>query len=124
MARTGLAAWLGCSLRRMTRLLATPRGSAAVPRRGQRGEACNRASRRSLRATAHRSKREIDMLVAELAPRPDVPSRMRRLPDTKATRLTVGAAEPRPDLTIDRNYPSPVALIARRKPRSSSRSRT
>ncbi len=46
---------------------------------------------------AHRSKREIDMLVAEIAPRPDVPSRMRRLPDAKATRLTVGAAEPRPD---------------------------
>ncbi len=45
---------------------------------------------------ARRSKREIDMLVAELAPQPDVPSRMRRLPDTPAA-TTVGAAELRPD---------------------------
>jgi hypothetical protein len=29
---------------------------------------------------AHRSKREIEELIAELAPRPDVPSRMRKLP--------------------------------------------
>jgi hypothetical protein len=45
---------------------------------------------------AHRSKRDIDLLVAEVAPRPDVPSRMRRLPAPEA-HATVGAAELRPD---------------------------
>ena len=34
------------------------------------------------RAT-HRSKREIEQLVAELQPRPDVPSGMRKLPDKR-----------------------------------------
>jgi hypothetical protein len=46
---------------------------------------------------AHRSKREIELLVAEIAPRPDVPSRMRRLPSTPAARAPVGAAASRPD---------------------------
>ena len=40
---------------------------------------------------AHRSKREIELLVAELAPRPDVPSRMRRMPAPPDARATVGA---------------------------------
>ncbi len=46
---------------------------------------------------AHRSKREIELLVADIAPRPDVPSRMRRLPDMPAARAADGAAESRPD---------------------------
>jgi hypothetical protein len=50
-----------------------------------------------LARSAHRSKREIEMLVAELAPRPDVPSRMRLLPAPPAARATVGAGQPRPD---------------------------
>ena len=33
-----------------------------------------------LARAAHRSKRELELLIAELAPRPDVPSTMRRLP--------------------------------------------
>ena len=33
-----------------------------------------------LARAAHRSKREIELLVAELAPQSDVPSRIRRLP--------------------------------------------
>jgi hypothetical protein len=44
---------------------------------------------------ARRSKRDIELLVAEVAPRPDVPSRMRRL-SSPAARATVGAAELRP----------------------------
>ncbi len=46
---------------------------------------------------ARRSKRDIELLVAELAPRPDVPSRMRRLPDAPAVRAAVTADEFRPD---------------------------
>jgi hypothetical protein len=42
---------------------------------------------------AHRSKREIELLVAELAPQPDVPSRMRRLPGAPVRRVTVGAGQ-------------------------------
>ncbi len=44
-----------------------------------------------LARAAHRSKREIEMLVAELAPRPDVPSLVRRLPTPPAARVTVGS---------------------------------
>ena len=44
-----------------------------------------------LARAAHRSKREIEMLVAELAPRPDVPSLVRRLPAPPSTRATVAA---------------------------------
>jgi 5-methylcytosine-specific restriction endonuclease McrA len=36
-----------------------------------------------LERTIHRSKRQIEELVAELAPRPDVPAMMRRLPDSR-----------------------------------------
>ncbi len=46
---------------------------------------------------ARRSKRDIELLVAELAPQPDVPSGMRRLPDAPAVRAPVSAAESRPD---------------------------
>ena len=42
------------------------------------------------RAT-HRSKREIEELVAELMPRPDVPSAMRKLPDRRRGPVTQGA---------------------------------
>jgi hypothetical protein len=46
-----------------------------------------------LARAAHRSKREIELLVAELAPRPDVPSRIRRLPTSSAAPATVDAAQ-------------------------------
>jgi hypothetical protein len=45
-----------------------------------------------LARAVHRSKRDIEMLVATLAPRPDVPSLMRRLP-TPTAGPTVGSAE-------------------------------
>jgi hypothetical protein len=50
-----------------------------------------------LRRATHRSKREIERLVAELSPRPDVPSVMRKLPQTRRAearepqRITEGA---------------------------------
>jgi hypothetical protein len=50
-----------------------------------------------LARAAHRSKREIEMLVATVAPQPDVPSGMRRLPGARAAGGAVGAAELRPD---------------------------
>ncbi len=40
-----------------------------------------------LKRAAHKSKREIDELVAELAPRPDAPAVMRRLPERRAQTL-------------------------------------
>jgi hypothetical protein len=44
-----------------------------------------------LARAAYRSKREIELLVAELAPRPDVPSLVRRLPTPPSTRANLGA---------------------------------
>ena len=38
-----------------------------------------------LQRAAHRSKREIEELVAELSPRPDAPAAMRKLPDRRGT---------------------------------------
>ena len=53
-----------------------------------------------LARAAHKSKREIEELVAEVSPRPDVPAVMRRLPDRPGrdavTRPSAeGAAQPR-----------------------------
>ncbi len=48
-----------------------------------------------LRRATHRSKREIDELVAELAPRPDVPASVRKLP---AGRFVARPASKRPDV--------------------------
>ena len=39
-----------------------------------------------LQRASGKSKREVELLVAELAPKPDVASRMRKLPDTHAAR--------------------------------------
>jgi 5-methylcytosine-specific restriction endonuclease McrA len=39
-----------------------------------------------LKAATHRSKREIDALVATIAPKPDVPAKIRKLPDRKTSR--------------------------------------
>jgi hypothetical protein len=62
---------------------------------------------------ACRSKREIDMLVAELAPRPDVPATMGRMP-APAARPTVGAAELRPDGVSSREVADVAALATDR----------
>ena len=52
----------------------------------------------------HKSSREIDLLVAELAPRPDVPSRMRALPG----RTTSCAPTVAPEHAHDARGPTPV----------------
>jgi hypothetical protein len=44
--------------------------------------------------------REIELLVAELAPKPDVPSRMRKLPEASAIRVTQAAAPAAPTTTL------------------------
>ncbi len=64
---------------------------------------------------ARRSKREIELLVAELAPRPDVPSRMRRLPDAPAVRATVSAVEFRPAGVSCREVTDGAASTDRRR---------
>ena len=51
------------------------------------------------RAT-HRSKRQIEELVAELSPRPDAPSEIRRLPDRARVRLK-GAQHGQPQASLD-----------------------
>jgi hypothetical protein len=61
-----------------------------------------------LARASHRSKREIKELVAELAPRPDVPARMRRLPDRTRPALTASRTGA-PDI-----FNSPEALAAQR----------
>ena len=54
-----------------------------------------------------RSKREIELLVAELAPRPDAPPRIRRLPAAQ-TRPTAGAAAPPTAGSVEPNAGPPV----------------
>ena len=49
-----------------------------------------------LNRAAHRSKREIEELVAEISPRPDAPAVMRKLPD-KREGTTSPALRPRPE---------------------------
>jgi hypothetical protein len=49
----------------------------------------------------HRSKREVEQLVAELSPRPDVPSAMRKLPDRRRM----------PQPTVDQTSPSTTELF-------------
>ncbi len=53
-----------------------------------------------LARASHRSKRDIEALVAELTPRPDAPSAVRRMPEPRAARTAQPAARPlelRPD---------------------------
>ena len=64
---------------------------------------------RLLARAIHKSKREIEELVAELAPRPDVPARVRKLPQPRAAQRpagelrpdAVGSAEALPGLVLD-----------------------
>jgi len=46
-----------------------------------------------LRRAAHRTKEQIEALIAELAPKPDVPASVRQLPGTKATVMERGPSE-------------------------------
>ncbi len=64
---------------------------------------------RLLARAIHKSKREIEELVAELAPRPDVPARVRKLPQPRAAQRpsgelrpdAVGSPEALPELVLD-----------------------
>jgi hypothetical protein len=58
-----------------------------------------------LRRASHRSKRQIEELIAELVPRGDAPSRMRRLPERGSRPATL------PDTPSER-MPTPYALAA------------
>ena len=64
-----------------------------------------------LKRAAHRSKREIEELVAELAPRPDAPAVMRKLPDRRAGTTS-------PALQIGPDAEAPVGLPPERGLRS------
>jgi hypothetical protein len=79
------------------------------------------ANRESVLARAsHRSKRQIEELVAELAPRPDVPAVIRRLPQSRSAEdlpIEAGAAllvptiELGPDRAVPQPAPPPPAVV-------------
>lgn len=69
-----------------------------------------------LQRAAHRSKREIQEMVAALAPRPDARPGMRKLPDRKGPAASATTRA----LALDREGPSPVGLGAHDVPRGSS----
>ena len=64
-----------------------------------------------LARAAGRSKREIEMLVAELAPKPDAPARIRRVPAARGTELRPGGVA-RASETVAGADPAPVPPIA------------
>jgi hypothetical protein len=53
-----------------------------------------------LERASGKGKREIELLVAELAPKPDVPSRMRKLPEVSSIRVTQAVAPAAPTTTL------------------------
>ncbi len=66
-----------------------------------------------LQAAVHRTKREVELLVAERFPRPDVPSQLRRLPEPK----------PRPRGTSTERAEQPAELQPRSRTRQRGRAR-
>jgi 5-methylcytosine-specific restriction endonuclease McrA len=61
-----------------------------------------------LERAAHRSKREIEELVAEIAPRPDAPAEIRKLPERRDGATTSSAARPGPHPTGRKGEPCPT----------------
>jgi hypothetical protein len=61
-----------------------------------------------LERATHKSKRQVEELVAELAPRPDVPALMRKLPVGRAQVEPPPALELRPDAVAPPRAPAPV----------------
>ncbi|MBW2279090.1 MAG: hypothetical protein JRF63_16505, partial [Deltaproteobacteria bacterium] len=61
-----------------------------------------------LSRAVHKTKHEIEMLIAEVAPRPDVPSRMRKLPRKTARRheLSPDAVDPSAEADLEVSSPS------------------
>jgi hypothetical protein len=64
-----------------------------------------------LARAVHKSKRQIEELLAELAPRPDVPSSIRKLPDTQATPVVGHPPDPAVELFPER-APDPTSESA------------
>ena len=67
-----------------------------------------------LRRATHKSKREVEELVAEIAPRPDVPARIRKLPVQPLSR---------PRLPHSKSWSQRRLLSQRRRSRSRRRRR-
>jgi hypothetical protein len=67
-----------------------------------------------LEAARHKSRREVEQLVAALVPQPDIPSSVRKLPDAPPGRFETVASAP-----TNQRSPAPVAAAAR--PSSPSR---
>ncbi|HYN05289.1 MAG TPA: hypothetical protein VE359_22760, partial [Vicinamibacteria bacterium] len=65
-----------------------------------------------LKRAAHRSKREIEELVAELAPRPDAPAVVRKLPDRRAGTTTALRLGPEAEAPVGRR-PQGAASVDR-----------
>ena len=71
-----------------------------------------------LKRAAHKSKRQVEELVAEIAPRPDVPTVMRKLPESRSPlapalslgpdRVVMPASELRPDAVVPSVAPAPA----------------
>ncbi len=65
----------------------------------------------------HRTKREVEVLVAALRPKPDAPAIVRKLPEPKAVAPAVLRADtPAPDSTPAARPSPPSALSDRRRP--------
>jgi len=69
-----------------------------------------------LKRATHRSKREIEELVAELSPRPDAPALMRKLPETRGGTRPTLAPRVGPDRVMLPNPVLPAAGVAPREP--------
>jgi hypothetical protein len=66
-----------------------------------------------LRRACHRSKREIEVLLAELFPRPDAPAMIRKLPERRASvpaPVATAATELRPDRVAAHQPPTPAPV--------------
>ena len=69
-----------------------------------------------LARAAHKSKRKIEELVAEVAPKPDVPSTMRKLPARREPSKAAPVEELRPDAVAVGTSPAPAPRPAPVKP--------
>jgi 5-methylcytosine-specific restriction endonuclease McrA len=69
--------------------------------------------REVLASARHKSKRDVEAIVAKLRPLPDVAASVRKLPDRKVPFETAPALDPRPTLTVAvPNEPAPPAAVA------------
>ena len=76
--------------------------------------------RQVLRRAKHRTTREIEKLVAELAPKPDVPSSIRALPTRRASMPLLGAEDSSPATKSEAVVQASAAPMSKPKPISRS----